>query len=48
MNQPKNVESKEGDQRQSKEFKQQKRQQAESQPRDESGKFIPKSENKQE
>ncbi len=46
MNQSKTTQSKESDQRQSQEFKEQKRQQAESQPRDESGKFIPKRENK--
>jgi hypothetical protein len=44
-NQSKNIQKKE-DQRQSQEFKEQKRQQAVSQPRDESGKFVPKSENK--
>jgi len=46
MNQSKPSQSKESDQRQSQEFKEQKRQQAFSQPRDESGKFISKTENK--
>jgi hypothetical protein len=42
---PKKVEPKE-DQRQSQEFKDQKRQQAEGQKRDESGKFVSKSQSK--
>jgi hypothetical protein len=44
-NKTKNIEGKD-DQRQSQEFKEQKRKQADSQPRDESGKFVPKSERK--